>query len=430
MKIRARVPIRLGVLLAATLAVLAAGCAELPELPQGSRPSPAPSHPPYAPSPADYEAVQDLLTQRAGAALKGDEAGFLATVDRRDQKLVDQQQTIFANLQRMPMKSLAYKVEDTEHTPDEVRNDGVLFAPKVVEVAQIEEAHRAPAAHPTDMTFVRHDGGWVIGRDRPAPSRRYSRPWFGGPIAAATGRSVVVVTERDGPTGATELLERVATARAEIKDALETVWRGEVGETPLLVDATYNGQPPGDTFEGDDGAAAVTYWVDAVGRPKSDMAILAGAVIKDNPAASNRLATDDRTLRHELSHVYGPALVPTWVNEGLAEYLSGCEANICGEDEQRDRLLAHERAIPGDEVWGEDGPIDYAISHGAVSWLIDENGGLRRFLEFCNDFFLHKPSGSEDFHDGTGKALRASYGLTEKQLIDGTWAWFEDLPAG
>jgi hypothetical protein len=53
------------------------------------------------------------------------------------------------------------------------------------------------------------------------------------------------------------------------------------GEPPLLIiDATYNGQPPGDTFEGDDGAAAaVTYWIDASG----SMSGLAGAVIKDNP---------------------------------------------------------------------------------------------------------------------------------------------------
>lgn len=429
MKIRASFPTRLGALLAATLTVLAAGCAELPELPEGSRPSPAPSHPPYVATAADYQAVQELLARRARAALKGDEKAFLATVDRRDQKLVDQQQTIFANLQQVPMKSLAYEVKDTDRTPDEVRNDGVLFAPKVVEVAQIDEAHRAPAAHPTDMTFVRHDGGWVIGRDRPAPSERYSRPWFGGPVVAATGRSVVVVTERDGPTGAADLLDRVSTARAEIKEALAPVWRGEVGETPLLVDATYNGKPPGDTFEGDDGAAAVTYWVDAVGLPKSSMSTFAGAVIKDNPVATNRLATDGHTLRHELSHVYGPALVPTWANEGLAEYLSRCESNICGEDEQRDKLLAHERALPDDEEWGQEGPVDYAISHAAVSWLIDENGGLKKFLEFCNDFYLHTPSGSEDFHDGTGKALRASYGITERQLIDGTWAWFEDLPA-
>ncbi|MFE6510978.1 hypothetical protein ACFVDI_26345 [Nocardioides sp. NPDC057767] len=411
----------------ALVALLAAGCAELPG---GAGPSPAPSHPPYEPVPADYEAVEKVLAQRATAALQGDEEAFLATVDPRDRKLVDQQQAIFGNLQELPMKSLAYEVKDTEQTPDEVRNDGVLFAPQVTEVAQLEEAHRAPVSHPTDMTFVRHDGGWVIGRDRAAPEERYSRPWFGGPVVAAAGHSVVVVTERDGPTGAADLLGRVTTARAEIEKVLEPVWRGDdEEEVPLLIDATYNGKPPGDTFEGDDGAAAVTFWVDAVGLPKTSPATFAGAVIKDNPVATNRLATDARTLRHELSHVYGPALVPTWVNEGLAEYLSGCEANICGEDAQRDQLLAHERALPGDAEWGEDGSIDYAISHAAVSWLIDDNGGMKRFLEFCNDFFLHLPSGSDDFHAGTGRALEASYGITEKQLLDGTWSWFERLPS-
>lgn len=430
MKFRANVPIRLGVLLAATLTVLAAGCAELPELPEGARPTRAPSHPPYAPTPADYKAVQDLLAQRARAALKGDEVAFLATVDRRDQKLVDQQQTIFTNLQQLPMKSLAYDVKDTEHIPDEVRNDGVLFAPKVIEVAQIDEAHRAPVAHPTDMTFVRHDSGWVIGRDRAAPAERYSRPWFGGPVTAATGRSVVVVTERDGPTGATELLDRVSKARSEMKKTLESVWHFDKSEVPLLIDATYNGKPPDDVFKGEHGAAAVTYWVDATGRREPNTSTFAGAVVKDNPVASNRLATDDITLRHELSHVYGPGLVPTWVNEGLADYLSGCKSNICGETDDREELLAHERALPGDDEWGEEGSIDYAISHAAVSWLIDENGGLKKFLEFCNDFYLHQPSSSEDYHDGTGKALRASYGISEKQLIDGTWGWFEDLPAG
>lgn len=414
---------------AATLAVLAflgivaAGCADLPG---DAGASPAPSHPPYDPAPADFQAVEDLLAQRATAALQGDEAAFLATVDPRDDKLVDQQQTIFTNLQQLPLKSLAYKVKALDRTPDEVRNDGVLFAPHVTEVAQLAEAHRAPVANATDMTFVRHDGDWVIGRDRAAPEDRYSRPWFGGPVAAASGPSVLVVTERDGPTGAAELLDRVSTARTEIKEALEPVWRGEEGETPLLIDATYNGSPPGDTFEGDDGAAAVTYWVDASG----SMSGLAGAVVKDNPMATNRLATDEHTLRHELSHVYGPALVPTWVNEGLAEYLSGCEANICGENEQRDTLLAHERAIPGDAKWGEDGSIDYAVSHAAVSWLIDENGGLKEFLEFCNDFYLHLPSGSDDFHDGTDKALRESYGITQEQLVEGTWAWFDELPSG
>ncbi|NGN95972.1 hypothetical protein G5C66_24940 [Nocardioides sp. KC13] len=410
----------------AVLALLAAGCADLP----GSvGPSPAPSHPPYDPVPADYQAVEDLLADRATAALQGDEAAFLATVDPRDRKLLDQQRTIFTNLQELPLKSFAYQVKQSDRAPDEVRNDGVLFSPQVVEVAQLEQAHRASVANATDMTFVRHDGGWVVGRDRAAPREKYSRPWFGGPVTAAVGRSVVVVTEQDGPTSADELLERVSEARTEIKKKLETVWRAEEREVPLLVDATYNGRPPGDTFDGDDGAAAVTYWVPAAGRrPRTSTSALAGAVIKDNPVATNRLATDERTLRHEMSHVYGPALVPTWVNEGLAEYLSGCESNICGEDERRDQLLTHERAIPNDDEWGDDGAIDYAISHAAVSWLIDDNGGLERFLAFCNDFYLHLPSGAENLHEGTGKALKQSYGITEKQLVDGTWSWFEDLP--
>ncbi|MEU4450928.1 hypothetical protein AB0F44_06330 [Nocardioides sp. NPDC023903] len=62
----------------AVLAFLAAGCADLP---RGAGPSPAASHPPYDPTPADFEAVEDLLAQRAEAALEGDEAAFLATVD-------------------------------------------------------------------------------------------------------------------------------------------------------------------------------------------------------------------------------------------------------------------------------------------------------------------------------------------------------------
>ncbi|MFE7225127.1 hypothetical protein ACFU7D_10115 [Nocardioides sp. NPDC057577] len=403
----------------ATLAIvtlLAGGCAELP--------SAAPSHPPYEPTNADYAAIEVLLADRATAALAGDETAFLATVDARDQKLLDQQQTIFANMQQIPMKSLAYEVKTIDRTPDEVRNDGVLFAPVIAEVSRIEEAQRAQVSNATDMTFVRHEGSWVIGRDRAAPEDRYSRPWFGGPVSAATGRSVVVVTERDGPTSAAELLDRVDTARADIKAALASVWTGEKNETPLLVDATYNGQPPADSFSDDNGAAAVTYWVDAIG----PMSGFAGAVVKDNPVANNRLATDEHTLRHELTHVYGPAVVPTWVSEGLAEYLAGCKANICGEDEQRDVLLEHERAIPYDVEWGDEGSIDYAISHAAVSWLIDENGGLEKFIAFCNDFYLHLPSSSGDLHDGTGKALKASYGLSEKQLINGTWSWLEDLP--
>lgn len=125
----------------AVLAVLATGCAELPG---GAGPSPAPSHPPYEPTSADFEAVEDLLARRATAALQGDEAAFMTTVDPRDQKLVDQQRTIFTNLQQLPMKSLAYEVKTIDRTPDEVRNDGVLFAPQVAEVAQLEEARRSP----------------------------------------------------------------------------------------------------------------------------------------------------------------------------------------------------------------------------------------------------------------------------------------------
>ena len=417
-------------LLAALLAVTA-GCAEIPGIPGGgARPSAAPSHPAYDPTAADYAAVEKLLAARATAALQGDEAAFLATVDARDKKLVGQQKTIFANLQELPVTSFAYDVKSTEDAPDEVRNDGVLFAPRVVEVARLEQAHRGPVTNATDMTFVRHDAGWVIGRDRAAPTGRYSRPWFGGPVEAATGRSVVVVTELDDPDGAEKLLSRVTSARLAIKKTLRSVWRGEDAEVPLLDDATYNGQPPGNTFEGNGGAAAVTYRVDTTGPAKTTVSPFAGTVIKDNPVASNRLTTDDHTLRHELTHVYGPVLVPTWVREGLAEHLAGCRSNVCGEDKERDRLLAHERALPTDDEWGEEGQTDYAISHAAVSWLIDENGGMEKFLGFCNDFYLHMPSGSDSFHEGTGKALQASYGLTEKQLLNGTWTWFEALPSG
>ncbi|GGR52325.1 hypothetical protein J2S40_000669 [Nocardioides luteus] len=423
MRIPGRSPIRLGPLLAVML--LSAGCAELPELPTA-----APTHPPYEATPADYQAVRDLLDRRATAALQGDETGFLATVDPRVEKLLDQQRTIFDNLQQLPMTSLSYRVKDVQNDPDEVRNDGVLFAPKVVEVAQMEQAHRTPVSHPTDMTFVRHQDRWVVGRDRAAPVTRYSRPWFGGPVSVAVGRSVAVVIEKDGPTGADDLLERVKKARTVIKADLKAVQDAEKGKVPLLVDATNNGKPPGDTFDDEHGAAAVTYRVDAVGPGKTIWKPFATIVVKDNPVASNRLAIDDRTLRHELSHVYGPILVPTWVKEGLAEHLSRCEANICDEDEDREELLAHERALPDDDEWGEEGAIDYAISHAAVSWLIEEHGGLAKFIEFCNDFFSHRPQGSTDYNDGTDEALRASYGITEKELVAGAWDWFERLPSG
>lgn len=415
-------------LLAATTVVFVVTLAHADHL--GPRPRPHPVAVPLVqperahPTSADYQAVRRLLAVRAKAVLAGDRAAFRDTLDISDKHLLERELTVFDNLQDLPVTSLSYAVGATDTAPDPIGHAGVAFAPTVVEHIGLDQAAEGAIANTTDLTFVRRGGRWLLAADNPGAGHNDAQPWLGAAVDVAVGRSVVVVADEHARVPAKQLLSRITHERAAVLRAL-----GTHDQVHLLVDATTTGEPDRLNDRGSETAGAVTYGVFSSDGVDTDHTSLAGMVVKTNPDHPDAFAGSPETIRHELTHALDRdmLLAPTWVREGLAEYVAGYEDNISTPERALGRrLVEHERALPSDRDFGLHPDADYAISHAAVTCLIRRHGGMDGLKLFGEAYWTvaHGRHGDAD----TDRALRAAYGISEQQLLDETWDWLAHLP--
>ena len=288
------------------------------------------------------------------------------------------QGTLFDNLSKLPVASVRYAVDDASGLPPaKVEGDDPVFRPTVIEQVRLRDVDRSAVGNPLEDTFVRRDGHWLLGAESLPGSyvdseEPQSRPWAGSePIAVARSGDLLVVVDQEQSDAAGALADTVA---ADIRFDADVL--GIPPAYDVLVDATSVGEVTKMNTVDNREAAAVTTPVFGV-NGQGGFTGLAGVRIKVNPEDATSVAENTHVLRHELTHylMLRPLLgAPTWLKEGLAEYVATQPADFSEvpvDSQVAGHVLDVRRALPTTARWGLDPDADYLIARAAVSYLVD-----------------------------------------------------------
>lgn len=269
--------------------------------------------------------MEQVLRQRARALRKQDEQAFMATVDDAEQKFVDRERVYFANLSQLPIAKLAYQVDASTL----VRTAGGFDA--VVQVhLQLDGYDALPVVRPARFHFTQQDdgAGLLIASDRDRSWEQRNevdvQPWDSRAISVVNSGGVLGIFDRKSISEAGAVIRAVQEGIGQVDQFVPYEWNGHVvvyalSDTDLL--EGLDDLPAQDP----DALDAVSFPVPAELDGEED-APLAGTRFLLHPrmldSDSQQLA---RLIRHELTHVALGSLdddVPTWLGEGIAEWVS------------------------------------------------------------------------------------------------------------
>jgi hypothetical protein len=421
---------------AAALLIAIAGCSNAESGPSADPSSPEPSatrsakDERFQPTDEDRAAIRALLEARATALEKGDRKAFMATVDKKDAKLVRQQELVFDNLQKLPVTQVAYDVDDASGwVPAKVKGDDPVFRPRVLEQVRLD-IDDLPVTNIVEDTFVRRASGWLLGAESIPGKYRdddaSSRPWGGGvAIAAARSGRLIVVVDQDRGQLAPQLAEEMSGYIAFAAEALDIAPAYDV-----LVDATTVGESTSmSTLEGEN-AAAISRTVVNFGIERG--ARIAGARIKVNPESADRVVSDEEIMRHELTHYLTRgrlAAAPSWVREGIAEWVSTAPANLDDlvfDPDTLEHVLGERHELPTTGRWGIDPAVDYIVARAAVTRIVDLYG-VAKVFELGSAYGRVE---GDDPDVKTARVVRRVLGISEGELVRGAYADLAASPGG
>jgi hypothetical protein len=400
-----------------------------PSSPQGSAASTAAEDEKFQPTDEDRTAIRDLLETRAEALRSGDRRAFMTTVDTTNKKLVHQQQLVFDNLQKLPVVQVSFDVDDASGwIPAKVKGDDPVFRPRVLEQVRLD-IDDLPVTNLLEDTFVRRDSGWLLGAESlPGEYRDHdasSRPWGGDvPISAARAGRLIVVVDQDRAALGAELAQEMSGHIAFAADAL-----GVEPAYDVLVDATtVGGATSMNTLDGEQ-AAAVSKTVLNFGVERRSR--IAGARIKVNPETADRVVTDEEVMRHELTHYLTTrrlAAAPSWVREGLAEWVSTAPAtldDLVFDPDALTHVLDSRHELPTTARWGIDPSVDYIVARAAVTRVVVSYGVAKVFELGA----AYGRVAGDDPDIKTARVVRRVLGMSEAELVRLAYADLASSPS-
>lgn len=374
--------------------------------------------------PRDFAAIRALLSARAHAVVTGNEAAFLAQVDKTDPWFYATQHVMYENLRDLPVTSMSYEVGNSGLTNAPGIHGGPLLTPEVVEHVFFANTDTAPIANDVHETFVRRSGGWLLAADSTdssEPTSSTARPWAGPAISVATRGHLIVVADKSSSGTAVEIANVVKEDLTFIARILDVPVNDH-----LMVDATTGGSVM--KFSNDESAAAVTFPVTASRDFRTT--VDAGLRVKLNPGYIPELSWQPMLLRHELTHYLTwkyAGFIPRWLSEGLAEYVANQPAGMSAaalSPADYKRLMERPRELTVSGLYGQDPATDYPLAAACVTHLV-EHGGIRKVERLMRAYttFTDEPFGGSH----TNHLLHVVYGVSSADLARGAFTLLQDL---
>lgn len=269
-----------------------------------------------APAFAAEGALAEVLTARGRALEAGDREAWLALVGE-EPAYAQQQDRLYGNLAQLPLRVVRWVL-----VAGSARVDGGDVVADVRRELQVDGWDAAPVVTVAAFRFrltSTPDGE----RYRLVGDTETSAPWDRAPVRVLRDQGALVVTDAadDRVAG---LAGEVAAAIAAVQAEVPFPWAGTamvyaVDDVSLLADI--EGLPVEDPEQLDGVAFPVWSDPDGGGEVVALRVVLHPRVLGPSVGVESR----DRLLRHELTHV---ALgkrddrVPTWLSEGVAEYVA------------------------------------------------------------------------------------------------------------
>lgn len=299
--------------LVVVLALVLGGCSLWPGTDAAEEPGPEQRA-------AELEArVAEHLARRGRAVAEGHRRPFLRGLDRSDRAFVRAQRQRFENLRRLPVGTIRYSVVDGS-----VRDLGGEVTSVVERHLQLAGYDAQPVVTVKRFTYTPHgaDGRrLLLSETRPVAGKGSVQPWDAGPIRVRSKQGVLGVFDPGSVGSAQGILAEVERGVSAVAGDLPYDWDRLVvvyalSDTDVL--SSIEDLPGGDPERLD----AVAFPV----RVHPDSAAVADHRFLLHPRMLRRDGDSrSRLIRHELVHValgHRDDGVPTWLAEGVAEYVS------------------------------------------------------------------------------------------------------------
>jgi hypothetical protein len=286
-------------------------------------------------------AAAAILERRGQAVLDHDESAFLADLDPGQPELRAQQSEIYAGLSKLDFARFSYAPNGVAFDPSGhgTGHGMTTYIAGVLATHQLQGYDTGPVVEAMAVTFVNRNHRWWFSSDHDVddelPAAGHAEPWDDGQVGVAHGKhSLVIGQARDDRT-----LRQVASAvDAAVADDLRfwpagngtSRWDGRVVVYVPKAQREFTSLFRG-SKQTADGVAAVAIPVrdhmafDAHGDGRAYGKVTGSRIIINPVYFRPKSAFFAVTLRHEVSHVAAEPITangtPTWLVEGLAEYV-------------------------------------------------------------------------------------------------------------
>ncbi len=261
------------------------------------------------------------LDSRAVAVRSADQAAFLAGVARGDDSFVADQTTYLDNLGQLPLSRFGYSLEPASLT----RSERGYWA--TVEVTmQLDGYDARPVVTPDRYLFTpqgkgRYAVASVTDRTWESDNELDPQPWDLGPITVRTGSGVLGVFDAGSEASARSVVAAVEDGVSAVAAEIPYEWDDGVVLYALDDPTFLSGL---DHVPGSDPLSLDAVSFEVMAGPDAPQVASTRFVLNPDVVAGAGPGRG-RLIRHELTHVaLGSRAdhVPTWLSEGLAEYVS------------------------------------------------------------------------------------------------------------
>ena len=265
--------------------------------------------------------LQALLNRRARAVRTGNLTAFLDDVDTARPRFRARQERYFLNLRELPLGTFRYVLDQGVTTLADGRVQGVVQLQM-----RLSRYDNLPVRTAALFTFRRlPSGAWVLSEDRDhafeVDNDIEPQPWDLMRIQVKEGDGVLGVFDEQSIDAAYQIIDEIEDGIRVVKEEVPLRWSSRVVVYALSDMRVLSGLDdlPGGNPNRLDGVAFPI-------RASPESPRLAAIRFMLHPRMIYRNdETRSRLVRHELTHVAigrRDDRVPTWLSEGLAEYVS------------------------------------------------------------------------------------------------------------